>query len=67
MTLVKGIPAVVIFPNDGEDIPAMLMSYGARMDDAHWAWILTLPFSWPRFWSWWVARRWIVPRDIRKE
>ena len=67
MTLVQGIPSIVVFPDATDDIPVMLMSYGARMDDARWAWAIRRPFSWPLFWSWWVARRWIVPRDIRKE
>ena len=67
MTLGKGTPAIVIFPDQEGDVPAMLMSFGARMDDARWAWSVGLPFSWPQFYAWWVARRWIVPRDIRKE
>ena len=66
MTLVHGIPGIVVFPDQAEDIPVMLMSYGARMDDSWWAWYTAQPFTWPRFWNWWVARRWLIPRDIRK-
>lgn len=39
----------------------------ARMDDAYWARYIRQPFSWHRFTIWWVARRWVRPRDIQKE
>lgn len=38
----------------------------ARMDDAYWARFIRGPFSWSRFTTWWVARRWVRPRDITK-
>jgi len=39
----------------------------AKLDDVFWTKFIALPFSWPRFHTWWVARRWVIPRDIRKE
>lgn len=41
--------------------------FAARRDDAFWAAYMRLPFTWQRFTNWWVARRWVRPRDIRKE
>jgi hypothetical protein len=37
-----------------------------RAEDAYWARFVTKPFTWARFYAWWVARRFISPRDIRK-
>jgi hypothetical protein len=39
----------------------------ARADDAFWAAFIRRPFSWQQYTTWWVARRWVIPRDIRKE
>lgn len=39
----------------------------ARWDDAYWLRVANGPFSWQRFTNWWVARRWVIPRDIRKQ
>lgn len=41
--------------------------FTAKRDDAFWAMQLKLPFTWQRFLNWWVARRWVRPRDITKE
>lgn len=37
-----------------------------RLDDGYWLRFVEAPFSWRRFLQWWVARRWVEPRDIRK-
>lgn len=39
----------------------------SKMDDAYWARFVRQPFTWQRFTIWWVARRWIRPRDIRRD
>jgi hypothetical protein len=39
----------------------------ARRDDAYWNLFVRQPFTWQRFLNWWVARRWVRPRDIRKD
>lgn len=39
----------------------------AFMDDIYWArqaW--GKPFTWQRFTDWWAARRYVVPRDVRR-
>ncbi len=38
----------------------------SRIQDRWWSYVVTqAPFSWHLFLSWWIARRWIVPRDVR--
>lgn len=38
-----------------------------RMDDLYWARrVWQEPFSWALFYHWWVARRWLIPRDVRR-
>lgn len=39
----------------------------STLDDAYWWRIIHGPFSWQLFTSWWVARRYVMPRDIRKD
>ena len=40
----------------------------ARLDDAYWSsQVRATPFTWQAFTDWWIARRWIIPRDITKE
>ena len=34
----------------------------ARWDDTFWSAYTRRPFSWQRFMTWWVARRWVIPR-----
>lgn len=39
----------------------------AMVDDRNWSYLVTrAPFSWQLFTMWWVARRYIEPRDVRK-
>jgi hypothetical protein len=39
----------------------------ARQDDAYWSWmVMRARFSWQLFTNWWIARRWIVPRDVTR-
>jgi len=38
-----------------------------RYEDGYWyfyAW--RKPFTWQNFLNWWIARRYIVPRDVRR-
>jgi len=41
----------------------------AKLDDSIWSRMVfgrAYPFTWRMFLMWWVARRWIEPRDVRK-
>jgi hypothetical protein len=38
----------------------------ARQDDAYWAAYVRQPVTPQRYLNWWVARRWIIPRDPRR-
>ena len=38
----------------------------AMYDDRAWSFQIMQPFGWQRFLNWWVARRYVKPRDIRK-
>lgn len=67
MDLVHGIPAIVVFPETNEELPEQIIEYQGRMDDAYWSYQLRRPFSWSLYRRWWIARRWVIPRDIRKE
>lgn len=38
----------------------------ALQDDAFWSYMAVMaPFSWQLFLNWWVARRYVQPRDVR--
>jgi hypothetical protein len=37
-----------------------------RWDDGMWSRVVRQPFSWRWYTLWWIARRWIVPRDVRR-
>lgn len=52
-----------------EQVDASLADWRAKADDAYWESVVhgALPFSWQLYTEWWVARRWITPRDPRKE
>lgn len=54
------IPVVAVLdgvePRDYDDA-------AAQPDDIYWAWFVYQPFTWARFLEWWIARRWIVPRE----
>ncbi len=58
--------AEVIAVIDREDFAEALDDSRARQDDAWWARYIRLPYTPQRFTNWWVARRWIIPRDIRR-
>ncbi len=57
-------PVISVFTPTGDaDFDGTL----ARLDDAYWSRYVTVePFTWQRFTHWWVARRYIQPRDIRR-
>ena len=49
------------------DIGVAWDEYTARVDDTYWAWATRYrTFTWMEFTHWWVARRWLTPRDVRK-
>jgi hypothetical protein len=60
------VPVIVVLTGD-EDLQDGIDDFTARADDAYWHRFARAPqFSWRRFTSWWIARRWIVPRDPRR-
>ena len=50
-----------------EDVPASLDASLSRLEDSYWSAIAFGRYNPQRFLNWWIARRWIIPRDIRKE
>ena len=64
-TVAYPAPVLLASTTDAELIePAAELAWS---DDAYWWRFVHRPFSWSRFLTWWIARRWVVPRDIRKE
>ena len=57
---------VAVISTDTGDFEAALADSQARQQDAYWARYVRGPYSPQRFINWWVARRWIIPRDIRR-
>lgn len=53
--------------SDDGDFQRALDDSRSRQDDAWWAAYIRAPFTPQRYLNWWVARRWVIPRDIRKE
>lgn len=58
----------MILPTDEEEVDGSvgeaLDDWQSRMDDRRWSWhAFRAPFTWQRFVDWWVARRWVIPRD----
>jgi hypothetical protein len=49
-----------------EELAAGMASAVARMDDAFWAARIRRPFTWQGYLDWFVSRRWLMPRDVRK-
>lgn len=57
---------VIAVATDIDDLEEALDDSRARQDDAWWARYTRLPYSPQRFLNWWIARRWVIPRDIRR-
>ncbi len=53
--------------SDTDDIERGLSDGLSRYDDVAWSWYVRQPFTWQRFIDWWAARRWMMPRDVRKQ
>lgn len=61
------LAVMLIDTDDQDEMEKAVYETESRYEDAYWnrvAW--RRPFSWSVFAAWWVARRWIVPRDVRK-
>lgn len=58
--------SVAFAVTDDADLQVALDDSRARQDDAWWAAYVRAPYTPQRFLNWWVARRWVVPRDIRR-
>jgi hypothetical protein len=52
--------------SESDDFEGALADGLSRYDDRAWSWYITRPFTWQQFTNWWVSRRWVRPRDIRK-
>lgn len=70
LRLVEGVAypmrVVALSEGEGEDAQAEFDRTTARLDDAYWERFVRGAFSWARFTTWWVARRFVEPRDIRR-
>lgn len=60
------VPVIAVVMDD-RPLPVHLRETLARRDDAFWAAYVRRPFTWQRYLNWWVARRWVIPRDIRRQ
>lgn len=58
------VPVLAVLGDGDEE--EELAEHLARVDDAYWAEYVRRPFAWQRLTNWWLARRWVVPRDIRR-
>lgn len=57
----------VILAEDVRDVPAEVERSISEQDDRYWsAVIMRRPFSWQGFLEWWIARRWLEPRDVTR-
>ena len=61
--IVRGFP---ILPEFDHEVQPAIFDLEERLDDSIWARRIRLPFTWQRFINWWVCRRWLQPRDVRK-
>ena len=52
---------------DGFMMELGLDDSAARADDAFWARVVRRWHGWQAVTDWWVARRWVKPRDITRE
>lgn len=65
----RGPVLEVILPRAREEFDSRLdwERSTADWDDLKWAWfVFKGRFAWQRFLNWWVARRYVSPRDLRK-
>jgi hypothetical protein len=60
------VRGLVVTPEDDDELGPLVDAAVARLWDAYWAKYVMAPFTWQRYLGWWIARRWIVPRDIRR-
>ena len=60
-------PVAYVLMDDGFLVEEDIIAEGtARSDDAYWLRFVRRPVTPQRFVDWWVARRFVVPRDVRK-
>jgi hypothetical protein len=64
--LARGIPVLYALTDETDDLAAGVERSVSRSDDLFWSRFVTRSFTWPRFLEWWVHRRWVQPRDVRK-
>ena len=56
----------LVIDSETEDLGEAIADATARWHDRVWGRYVMKPFTWQRFTNWWVARRWIMPRDVRR-
>lgn len=59
--------AWAIFPEFDEDVGPALEDFSATLDDIYWARFVREWHGWRGVSRWWIARRWVRPRDVRRE
>ena len=57
------VPVMALQAETSEGLLESIDEVRGRLDDAYWARYMRRPFSWPRFYTWWIARRWVIPRN----
>ena len=60
-------PVIVAMTDSFSSFAQSLEQGTAQMDDLYWWSVAYGPFSWRMFYQWWIARRWVMPRDVRKQ
>lgn len=65
--LIRPAPVILAVTGDAPLSSRALAHARSWSDDGYWAAFVRAPFTWQRFTNWWIARRWIIPRDPRKE
>lgn len=58
------INAVIL--DEAKDLGEGIDESDSRWDDLVWGRVVMLPFTWQWFTNWWVSRRWVMPRDVRR-
>lgn len=60
-------PVLSVALPDDVDGDADWEYFAAMVDDHQWSWwLFRARFTWQVFTNWWVARRYVMPRDVRR-
>jgi hypothetical protein len=61
------VPVLAVVTGSRATIGEELQESQTWMDDAYWLRFSRRPVTPQGFINWWIARRWVIPRDITKE